>query len=175
MGGYDIFYSRQNEKGEWGAPVNLGYPINTEADEVGFFVSTDGHTGYFASNKLNNGAGGFDIFSFELYAEARPDKVYFQRGDMNGPDNTEIVNATIEVKDAITNKINKINVDSVTGKYAFIVNLDHDVLVSVKKEGYAFESQYISAKDTNNYKVKNVDLELKKIIIIIMKIEIERL
>lgn len=163
LGGYDIFKCQMDENGNWGKSVNLGYPINTDADEVGFFVSTDGHTGYFASNKLNRGVGGFDIYSFELYQEARPDKVYFQKGDMNGPDNNETVNATIEVKDAFTKKLTKIDVDSVNGEYAFIVNFNHDLLVSVKKEGYAFESQYISTKDSTNYEPKKVDLELKKL------------
>ena len=163
LGGYDIYKCQMNENGEWEKAVNLGYPINTEADEVGFFVSTDGHTGYFASNKLNNGAGGFDIYSFELYQEARPDNVYFQKGDMNGPGDNEIINATIEVKDAFTKKLTKIDVDSVTGEYAFIVNFKNDLLVSVRKEGYAFESKYVSVKDSSNYKPKEVDLTLKKL------------
>jgi outer membrane protein OmpA-like peptidoglycan-associated protein len=165
LGGYDIFKCKMDEKGNWSKPVNLGYPINTDADEVGFFVSTDGQTGYFASNKLNNGAGGFDIYSFELYPEVRPDKVYFQKGDINGTENNDIISATIEVKDAVTSKINKIDVDSVTGEYAFIVNMDHDLLVSLKKEGYAFQSQYISAKDPKNLELKKVDIELKKLVI----------
>jgi outer membrane protein OmpA-like peptidoglycan-associated protein len=143
--------------------VNIGYPINTEADEVGFFVSTDGKTGYFASNKLSIGNSGFDIYSFELYPEARPDNVYFQKGDMNGAANNEIIKATIEVKDAITKKLTKIEVDSVSGEYAFIVNFKNDLIVSVKQEGFAFESQYISKKDSTNEKPKKVDIELKKL------------
>lgn len=163
LGGYDIFKCQMDENGNWGKPVNLGYPINTDADEVSFFVSTNGRTGYFASNKLNNGVGGFDIYSFDLYTEARPDKVYFQKGDMNGKENAEIVNATIEVKDAVTKKLTKIDVDSVTGEYAFIVNFKNDLLISVKKEGYAFESNYIHSLDSENQKVQNVDIELKKL------------
>lgn len=163
LGGYDIYKCQMDEKGNWMKPVNLGYPINTEADEVGFFVSTDGYTGYFASNKL--GGSGFDIYSFELYNEARPNKVYFQKGDLNGPENKEIITATIEIKDAVTKKLNKVDVDSITGEYAFIVNFDNDLLLSVKKEGYAFESQYISSKDTSNYQPKKIDMELKKLVI----------
>lgn len=163
LGGYDIFKCQMDENGNWGKPVNIGYPINTDADEVSFFVSTNGRTGYFASNKLNNGVGGFDIYSFDLYTEARPDNVYFQKGDMNGKENTEIVNATIEVKDAITKKLTKIDVDSVTGEYAFIVNFKNDLLISVKKEGYAFESNYVHSQDTQNLKVQKVDIELKKL------------
>ncbi|HNP99222.1 MAG TPA: OmpA family protein, partial [Bacteroidia bacterium] len=163
LGGYDIFMSKMDDKGHWGKPVNIGYPINTEADEVGFFVSTDGKTGYFASNKINNGAGGYDIYSFDLYPDVRPNKVYFQRGDMNGPRNEEIVKASIEIKDASTKQITKIDVDSVTGEYAFVVNFDHDLLLSVKKEGYAFESQYISTRDTINEEPVKRDIELKKL------------
>jgi YHS domain-containing protein len=51
-----IYYSKKDDKGNWGQPVNLGYPINTEADEVGFFVSTNGKTGYFATNKIKGSA-----------------------------------------------------------------------------------------------------------------------
>lgn len=163
LGGYDIFKCQMDENGNWGKPINLGYPINTDADEVSFFVSTNGKTGYFASNKLNNGAGAFDIYSFDLYAEARPDQVYFQKGDMNGKQNEETINATIEVKDAVTKKLTKIDVDSVTGEYAFIVNFKNDLLVSIKKEGYAFESNYIHSLDSMNQKVRNVDIELKKL------------
>ena len=163
LGGYDIFKCQMDENGNWGKPVNLGYPINTDANEVSFFVSTNGRTGYFASNKLNNGVGSYDIYSFDLYTEARPDQVYFQKGDLNGKENEEVVSASLEVKDAVTKKISTIDVDSVTGEYAFIVNFKHDLLVSIKKEGYAFESNYISSKDSENLEVKKVDVELKKL------------
>ena len=53
LGGYDIYYSKKGKEGKFGKPVNIGYPINTPADDVGFTVSTDGHYGYFASNKYN--------------------------------------------------------------------------------------------------------------------------
>jgi outer membrane protein OmpA-like peptidoglycan-associated protein len=163
LGGYDVYKCRMDTNGNWTKPVNLGYPINTDADEVGFFVSLDGKNGFFASNKLNKGTGGFDIYSFELYPEARPNKVYFQKGDMNGKEDAEIVKATIEVKDAVTKKLSKIDVDSVTGEYAFVVELHNDLIISVKKEGFAFESKYVSAKDTNNTKPQVVDIELKKL------------
>jgi len=34
MGGFDIFYSTLGEDGEWSAPVNIGYPVNTVDDDV---------------------------------------------------------------------------------------------------------------------------------------------
>ena len=163
LGGFDIYKCQMDSAGKWLKPVNLGYPINTDADEVGFFVSLDGKTGYFASNKLNKGTGGFDIYSFELYQEARPNRVYFQKGDVNGVENNGPITASIEIKDAVTKKLTKINVDSVTGEYAFVVDFNHDLIVSVKKEGFAFQSNYVSEKDTSNFKPKVIDLALQKL------------
>ncbi|MCQ2308476.1 MAG: OmpA family protein [Bacteroidales bacterium] len=74
MGGYDIFMSRRNEKGEWSEPVNLGYPLNTEGDEMTFAVSTDGTTGYISSIR-ENGFGGYDIYVFNLDPEVAPETV----------------------------------------------------------------------------------------------------
>jgi len=162
LGGYDIYYSKKDDKGNWGQPVNLGYPINTEADEVGFFVSTDGKTGYFATNKIK-GSGGYDIYSFPLYAAARPGKVTLQKGEIraDGPDS--LVSATIELKNTFTNEINRISVDSVTGQYAFVMNLDHDAIISIKKKGFAFQSEYLSANDSDNIGPVNKNILLEKI------------
>jgi outer membrane protein OmpA-like peptidoglycan-associated protein len=162
LGGFDIFKCQMDSNGNWTKPVNLGYPINTDADEVGFFVSLDGKTGYFASNKLNGGRNGFDIYSFDLYQEARPNIVYFQKGDLKENDETPIA-AQIEVKDAVTKKLTTIDVDSVTGEYAFVVDFTNDLILSVKKEGYAFESKYISKNDTTNLQPKIVDMDMKRL------------
>ncbi len=68
MGGYDLFVSRRNEKGEWSEPVNLGYPINTPGDEINFIVAADGHTALISSIR-EGGLGGYDIYSFQLKDE----------------------------------------------------------------------------------------------------------
>ena len=65
MGGYDLFMSRRNEKGEWSEPVNLGYPINTPGDEINFIVAADGHTALISSIR-EGGYGGYDIYTFQL-------------------------------------------------------------------------------------------------------------
>ncbi|NND94121.1 MAG: hypothetical protein HKN45_04600, partial [Flavobacteriales bacterium] len=49
VGGYDIFYSRIEDDGQWSLPKNIGVPINTSEDEHGLIVSTDGSLAYYAS------------------------------------------------------------------------------------------------------------------------------
>lgn len=74
MGGYDLFMSRRDEQGEWSEPINLGYPINTLGDEINFIVAADGHTALISSIR-EGGYGGYDIYSFQLPEEMKPEPV----------------------------------------------------------------------------------------------------
>lgn len=60
MGGNDIFYAEKSN-GVWGAPVNIGYPINTPDDDVFFVVAADGRTAYYSSIR-DGGYGEKDIY-----------------------------------------------------------------------------------------------------------------
>ena len=160
MGGYDIYMSKLKENGSWSAPVNVGYPINTEADEVGFFVSTDGKKGYYASNSLK-GIGGYDIYEFELPEKVRPEKVLFIKGEIEG-DKEAIATAKVELKKATGNEKYDVTYDTITGKYASVVAFDDDFMLTVKKQGYAYNSAYFSKNDSTLDSPKKLNLQLKK-------------
>lgn len=164
FGGYDIFFTKMNDKGVWEKPKNIGYPINTEADEASFFVSTDGKLAYVASNKLKGGPGGWDLYFFELYPEARPEKVLFIKGEVKQQDNEEVVTeARVELKNAVTRKVTQIPVNKETGQYVAAIKFDADYILTVKKDDFAYESKYISEKDTAFEKPVAVDFEVKPI------------
>lgn len=61
IGGLDIFMSKQDEKGRWMKPTNLGPAINTPYDEESVFAHPDGKTLYFSS-KGHKTMGGYDVF-----------------------------------------------------------------------------------------------------------------
>ncbi len=60
-GGMDLYASRKQADGTWGAPKNCGENVNTTEDEVFPSVRSDGQL-YFSS-KGHIGMGGLDIFS----------------------------------------------------------------------------------------------------------------
>lgn len=169
VGGLDIFYSRKDTSGNWTTPKNIGIPINTSADDVGFFVSTDGNLGYFASNLparvKGKSVGKYDIYSFELYKEARPDEVAFITGDIDDKGNAENKNFTVELKDAVTKKVTEAMVDNSTGKYTAVVSrkVKNDLIVTAKKENYAFSSQLISKDSIVNSKPMKVNVAVDTI------------
>lgn len=146
LGGYDIFFTKLQEGGKWDDPENIGFPINSFDDDVGFFVSTDGHYGYFASNKYD-GMGGWDLYYFDLYEDARPEKVLFVKGVVEKNGDSSFVNTRVELKNVETKKITNIPVDEETGEYVAALPFRNDYIMTVKKRGYVHESKYISHID----------------------------
>ncbi|HUW93280.1 MAG TPA: hypothetical protein VMV74_08955 [Bacteroidales bacterium] len=71
MGGYDIFRSDLDESGNWGPPVNLGYPVNTTDDDLFFFPAGDGNRGYIAKFDPQ-GYGKMDILFIEIFSQRNP-------------------------------------------------------------------------------------------------------
>lgn len=161
LGGYDIFYSRQAPDGSWTKPQNIGSPINTENDEISFFVSLDGKRGFFSSDKLK-GPGGKDVFMFFLHEEAKPQQVKLVKGEIRSDVNVP-KNAEVEIKNLRTKEIQKVDVDKNDGKYVAIVDAKEDYVMTLKKEGMAFSSQLIEKDAPVENGVVKADLEMKKI------------
>lgn len=98
IGGYDIFKSDW-VNGNWTAPVNLGYPINTLADELQFCISADGRYGYI-STKRDDSFGGYDIYEIDLTSYAIP----AQEGTYTGSTSITSGNAMSILKGKVLDK-----------------------------------------------------------------------
>lgn len=159
MGGTDIFYSRM-ENGKWAKPKNIGFPINTEEDEIGIFVSTDGKLAYYSSKQ----GGIWNIYSFELYPEARPKPVTLIKGEIKDKNGDPISDASIELAYANSGKTETIKVNGDDGKYAAIIKTSEpqDVIVTVKKDKHAFESKLLDKeKIAGKISIRGNNLEAK--------------
>ena len=164
-GGYDIYYSRQDSAGNWTTPRNLGYPINSNKDEHGLVVSTDGRTALFASANPA-GSRSLDIYAFDLPQKARPEKVLILKGNALDGNGEALQDARIELKYARSEQTRDFSVDEEDGHYAAVVNLreDEEVLVSVKSKStdIAFNSRVYTLADTLK-SVRELDLKLERI------------
>jgi hypothetical protein len=68
LGGFDIF-SSQLKDGRWQPPANMGYPINTSANEYELVVTGDKRHAYYSlDNKTGQGEG--DIYRITFLDEA---------------------------------------------------------------------------------------------------------
>ena len=68
-GGYDIFISEKNNKGNWSKPINLGYPFNTPDDELFYCPAPDDEWGYFAMFDPLLTKGLTDIFYVSVFRD----------------------------------------------------------------------------------------------------------
>ena len=96
MGGLDIYMSKRQPDGDWGEPVNLGYPINTFSNENSFLVDSRGKLAYMASNR-SGGYGGLDIYSFELPPEFRPEATTYFKGKVYDVRTKKTLSAELEL------------------------------------------------------------------------------
>ncbi|MCK9613764.1 MAG: OmpA family protein [Bacteroidales bacterium] len=146
MGGLDIFYSKMDEKGIWSKPKNIGYPINTYNDEGYLIVNAKGDKAYFSSDKLG-GVGGMDIYSFDLYEEARPTAVTYMKGIVYDAKTKKRLQAQFELTDLTTSEdIVQSASDAVTGEFLVSVPTNRNYALSVSKEGYLFYSENFELK-----------------------------
>lgn len=162
IGGYDILILRKSNDGSWTKPKNIGYPINSFENDLGFFVSTDGKTAFFASNKFK-GVGGYDVYSFPLYAEARPKKLLFVKGQVLDEQGNVLSDVTIELKDLKTNEIKEIEIDSLTGKYIINEHFENDQLMIVNRDGFFYGSQVIRTEDKDFAAPGKLDFKLQQL------------
>ncbi|MBA3665291.1 MAG: OmpA family protein [Bacteroidetes bacterium] len=152
FGGYDIFFVRKDDKGEWLEPENIGEPINGATDDTGFFVSSDTKSGYFFSydegKVRGKGVGRYDLYSFDLYPEARPQHMVFMEGDTKDKDGNPVSGAVVEITNTATKEKTNAVVDSITGKWMAAISLKKkdNIVITVKKDSVAFNSVVVDMK-----------------------------
>jgi flagellar motor protein MotB len=145
LGGYDIFVSRRNKEGRWRKAVNLGYPINTNRDEIGLIVNARGDRAYFASNIDKN--QGKDIFSFDMPMQDRPSMTTYMKGRVLDAVNNSLLRARFELIDLENGKdFYRSYSDSLTGEFVVSIPVDHNYMLNVSRKGYLFYSENFSLK-----------------------------
>lgn len=90
MGGLDLFKAVQTPSGGWNV-VNMGWPVNSPADDFGITFASGAEKGFFSSNR--NDARGYDhIYTFEL-----PDLQIWISGWVLDRDEEPVPNAVIRI------------------------------------------------------------------------------
>jgi outer membrane protein OmpA-like peptidoglycan-associated protein len=135
MGGFDIF-STTFENGAWTTPKNLGYPINSTADDFHFVTNYSGKRGYFSSSR-NGGRGEQDIYFVNLDPNATV-PLLVVRGDIFTLDGSPIPKTTITLVNKETNEVlnTVLQPDPTTGEYIIIVPPEGKYEMIVEADGY---------------------------------------
>lgn len=159
FGGLDMFMSKLQEDGSWGAPVNLGYPLNTHNDENSLVVETNGEFALFASDR-NKESGDLDMWRVELPKECQSNAVEALFGYVVDDETSDVIDASVVLIDAANGRL----VASVTSapNSGFVLPLPALGTYSfeVEKQGYMFKTQELTIDKISD---KTVEVRLRKI------------
>lgn len=163
FGNFDFFLSRRDDNGKWKKPVNLGYPVNSSGAEKGLLVSRSGEIAYFSTNERSDGKGGVDIFSFNLYPEARPQKLSYLKGVVSDAKTNEKLGARVELIDLETgSRVIESSSNVKSGEFLVVLQAGKNYALNVNKETYLFHSENFAMKDASMEKPFTLEVKLNK-------------
>jgi len=163
MGGLDIFVSHLQSNGDWSMPINLGYPINTSANENSIQVTAQGDIALMASSR-EGGNGGLDLYSFELPETVRPRFVSYVEGYVYDNNTKEPLDGKFQLMNLKSGEIvaegysNK----SRNGYYLVCLPVGNDYALNVTSENYLFYSSNFSLINSTDTKPFRKDAPLQQ-------------
>lgn len=117
MGDYDIFAATLDLKDSvFRNVVNLGYPINSTADDIYFVLSADNKTGYYSSGK-QGGQGLKDIYKVDpAFSETKP-ALFLVRGKITTDGNPSEGRVLVQVLSKGNELYGQYTSNSLSGEY----------------------------------------------------------
>ncbi|PZX12238.1 WD40 repeat protein [Breznakibacter xylanolyticus] len=165
MGQMDLFLSRKDASGNWQTPENLGFPINTASDEIGLVVNAAGNRAYYSSDGIEGGAGGKDLYVFDLPNDLRPTPVSYVRGIVYDADTKERIAARFELYDVKSGNLKASSgSNGHTGEFLLCLPPGNSYALNVSKSGYLFYSGHFNLKGIHDLtSPRQIDIYLQPI------------
>ncbi|WP_254163347.1 OmpA family protein [Chryseosolibacter histidini] len=136
MGGRDVFVSRLVAN-KWKAPENMGFPINTTANDNYFTLIADGTRAYFSSDR-KGGLGDQDIYFLDMPEDAANIPLTMIKGKILNAETGKPMPTKIYLVDNQTNK--KLDFvydpDPETGNYLVILPPAKNYDMIIESEGF---------------------------------------
>jgi len=134
IGGFDVFKSTyDHESNSWGPPVNMGYPINTVAEDI--YYTTEGKLAYLSSTR-QEGYGSLDLYRVYQFNKVKVE------GRLLDDNKDPISDALIDVKYDSTNLKSYTDAE---GNYEIFVPVNKKMHITFIKDSLnLFEGEYIA-------------------------------
>jgi len=142
MGEGDIFLSLLNYDGSWSEPLNIGYPLNTEADEVTFIVDNQGKYAYYSSAAAD-GFGLQDIYRIPIPEKVSPMPVTYMKGIVSDSITGKLLSASFKLTDIVSGRLMvQSQSDPVTGSFLLCIPAGRKYALAIERQGYLFYSAH---------------------------------
>ena len=167
MGGFDLFDTKVDPKTGivTSETENLGYPINTFADETFISWSADGLRAYFSSVR-EGGMGEEDIYLLTRPKEEEATHVVIFRGKIKDAVSKTPVGALITIVDDETEKVvASFNANNSSGKFLFVLEPGKNYAIEVEAPKHMFHSENINVPVSKGFQMitDSILLEVPKL------------
>ena len=165
LGGFDIFFTKDSS-GNFSEPQNLGYPINTPANDASVFITADNSKGiYSIYEKKDTQTSRILLYEFDVPEEIKPDKVStYSNGFVYDAETRKPMHARIDLIDLATSKvIQSVDSDPVTGEYLLVLTEGSEYALNVDENGYLFYSAFFDFKNPGSFNPVKLDVYLQSV------------
>ncbi|MEI7670424.1 MAG: hypothetical protein WCJ33_10120, partial [Pseudomonadota bacterium] len=155
MGGLDINMTK-NENGTWSQAQNIGYPLNTSADDFGLLINEGGESGYLSSNRGSSDGKLDNILRFK-----RPD-IFFKLEvlSVNKADQTPLGVVKVELLNKRTGE-QESNTTGTDGKVLFNLSSNSEYTVLGSKQGFFSNSAEVTTVGLSKSEILSAKLLLE--------------
>jgi outer membrane protein OmpA-like peptidoglycan-associated protein len=146
FGGQDLFMSTRDAYNRWTEPVNLGYPINTSAEEGGIVVDLAGGKAMMFSNRPADrrteaiATDNFDIISFATHEKIQPAPVTYLLIRVRDRESLKSVRGMVQVHALPSDRAFGYGMTDYAGSYLICLPVGEDYLLRIKADGYTYYS-----------------------------------
>ena len=157
LGGLDVFMSDLEGK-QWTEPRNLGYPLNTQADEGSLFITPDNQKGFYSRQELKDPRDARSV-TIQLYGFSVPDvwkskdASTYAQGTVYNSETKKPIGAVVQVYDVASDTlVQQVKADKVSGQYTVVLTEGKQYALYVNAPGYllnSFSYDYTKASNLN--------------------------
>jgi outer membrane protein OmpA-like peptidoglycan-associated protein/tetratricopeptide (TPR) repeat protein len=149
MGGFDLYEVSIDESGLVGEIVNLGFPINSKADELGLVVSYISDTAFFTSARTKD--DDLEIFAFNLTRGLRSEPNFYVHLKVINQNSELPVQTSIEIVEGnnLSAENRNENVNS-QGELLIRLKANQSYTFNISENGYMYYSKTVSPEKSNS-------------------------
>jgi hypothetical protein len=159
IGGYDIFRTQKQPNGEWSSPDQLGYPVNTVADDIYFSTTADGKKAYLSSSRDKN----MDIYEVDMLYEEEDLVVVKGFVTEEGTDYPISAHVTFIDRNNEESSVTTLT-NNQTGKYVIALQPDRRYKMKVESIGHTeyIENMDVEVTKKGEFRVYEQDVLMKR-------------
>jgi len=168
LGSSDIFRAYLDDKGQWSEPLNVGYPLNTFANEASLFISSDNKRAYYTRTERpqSGDAPGVPpailLYGSEVPASARARETStYTQGRVFDAVTKKPIEAVVQLFDLNTNALTQqVYSDGETGEYTAVLNEGRAYAMYAAAPGYLLKSLSFDYSSQKQFDPLTLDIYL---------------